>query len=197
MRSTFHALAPLVLGLSTLAAQSTTFGPVLSVAERTWPEKNRIGVVCNYRSSGDQIADMVQSASSGSVITVVDAASVNATHAAQNILRNHNIDYLVMLPHDPVFFEGGFAATMLVGRLATKGIPSVGTRPIGLKQGAVFCIGPETHGELLVTDKLVGTVSVILPSRVAKVLQPAPLFSSASLSPRGATLNLIQSALLQ
>ena len=192
MRSLFHSLAPAILGFTTLAAQGSDFGPLLSVAERTWPEKNHIGVVCNYRASQDQIADMARAASPGTVITVADTYTSRLMQSAQSILRNQKVDYLVLLPRDPVFFEGGFSARMLVQRLAANGIPSVGTRPIGLKQGAVFCIGPDTHGELLVTDKLVGTVSVLLPNRIAKAPVATPLFSTASYYPNGVTVNVLQ-----
>ena len=48
-------------------------------------------------------------------------------------------------------------------------MPSVGTSPAALLQGAVFSIGARTGNLLLVTDKLQGTVSVVLPSRTVAV----------------------------
>jgi hypothetical protein len=70
----------------------------------------------------------------------------------------------------------------------------VGTRPVGLKQGAVFSIGPDTNGELLVTQKLVGTVSVILPNRTAKLELPSQVSAGGSFSSNGVTVNLLQTA---
>lgn len=192
MTSLLRTLAPALLGLSTLAAQSPEFSPLFSVVERSWPEKNRVGVVCDYQYSKGMVDELAQSAPAGTIIHVIDAPSAARLPAAQTLLHHKNIDYLVLLPRDPVFFEGGFPATMLVGNLALNGVPSVGTRPVGLKQGVVFSIGPDTHGELLVTDKLVGTVSVILPNLSAKADLPPP--TTETLYPRGVTVNLLRTA---
>jgi len=42
-------------------------------------------------------------------------------------------------------------------------VPSVGTDPRAVAQGAVFSMGDGTHGEIMVTNRLRGTVDVILP----------------------------------
>lgn len=194
MRSLFHSLAPALLGFTSLAAQSAEFAPLISTAERIWPDKTRIGVVCDYHYSKDMIASLAQAAQPGTIIHVVDTPSATRLASAQNILRNQKVDYLVLLPRDPVFFEGSFPATMLVGHLATSGIPSVGTRPVGLKQGVVFSIGPDTNGELMVTNKLVGTVSVILPNRSARASQPLESMASGIGAAEGVTVNLLQTA---
>jgi hypothetical protein len=97
----------------------------------------------------------------------VDTRSASTLNGALQVLNARGADYLVMLPRDPIFFEGGFPATQLVHGLARKGVPSVGTTPMALQQGAVFAIGERTGNQLLVTDRLQGTVSVILPTRVA------------------------------
>ena len=52
-----------------------------------------------------------------------------------------------------------------MNRLAYKGIPTIATTPKAIAQGAVFAIGEATGMNLLVTDKLIGTVGVILPQR--------------------------------
>ncbi len=56
--------------------------------------------------------------------------------------------------------------------LARKGMPSVGTTLAALEQGAVFSIGAGTGNQLRVTERLRGTVSVVLPSRTASLQVP-------------------------
>lgn len=182
MRKLFPTLASALIGFTSLAAQGTDFRPLLSVTERSWPEKNHIGVVCDYRASQDQVRDLARNAAAGTMITVVDTHSPVHLASAQQLLKQHGVDYVVLMPQDPIFFEGSFHATTLVGRMAGMGIPSVGTRPVGLRQGAVFSIGPETNGELLVTNRLIGTVSVILPNQQARFSAPVAL---------GATLQVV------
>ncbi|HEY3270389.1 MAG TPA: hypothetical protein VGJ89_04170, partial [Geothrix sp.] len=58
-----------------------------------------------------------------------------------------------------------FAASLAITQLGKRGVPAIGTTAVALKQGAVFSIGDGTKGELLTTDRLIGTVDVILPSR--------------------------------
>lgn len=189
MNALLRTLVPAILASVALSAQSSEFGPLMSVAGRSWPEKTRIGVVCDYRYSSEMVADLAQAASPGTVITVADAHSAAAAGAAQRILRNAKVDFTVLMPRDPVFFEGGFPATGLVSGLAHAGIPSVGTRPVGIKQGALFCVGAETGGELLVTNRLVGTVSVILPNRSARL---EPFLAGGTEG--GVTVNVIHQA---
>jgi hypothetical protein len=167
MRAQLRSILPALLSLAPLGAQSGDFQAVMEVAKTTWPYKHHLGVVCNYEASKDQIADLAGSAASGSLITVVDTRSASSLNGALQVLNARGADYLVMLPRDPIFFEGGFPATQLVHGLARKGVPSVGTTPLALQQGAVFAIGERTGNQLLVTDRLQGTVSVILPTRVA------------------------------
>ncbi len=190
MHPLIRTLAAALVGLSPLAAQGSEFGPLLSVAQRTWPDKTHIGIVCNYAKGQDMVRELARNAAAGTLITVVDTPSAAYLGAARNALMDRHTDYLVVLPRDPVFFEGSYATMVLVNTLASHGVPSVGTRPISLRQGAVFAIGPETGGELMVTDRLIGTVSVILPNQHAG-LRP---FGPASGSALGATLDLVSAS---
>ncbi len=167
MRAQFRSVLPVLLSLAPLGAGTPDFNPLLSVAQATWPEKQHIGVVCSYAASRDEVSALAASAAPGSRITVVDASTASALNSALQVLDKRKADYLVMLSGDPLYFEGGFQATQLVRGLAQMGIPSVGTSPAGVKQGADFAIGERTGHQLLVTSRLRGTVSVILPSRTA------------------------------
>ena len=169
MPTPFRTIFPLVLSLAPLAAQDAEFTSVLSVARTTWPAMQHIGVVCNYGESRAQIDALAASATPGSLITVVDARYATQVGSAQAILAERNADFLVLLPRDPIFREGSFVSTQLVYGLARRGMPSVGTSPTALLQGAVFSIGARTGNQLLVTDKLQGTVSVVLPNRTVAV----------------------------
>lgn len=165
MRSVHHLLGTSALALIGLAAQASEFTPLLSVTQATWPGKNRIGVVCNYAGSKDQIESLRVAAGSGSTITVVDAQSERHFAPARAILMDRKADYLVLLPNAGAFHEGSFEATRLVRAMATSGIPSLGTTPASIRQGAAFAVGEKTGWELMVTDRLVGTITVELPQK--------------------------------
>ncbi|MBK8725468.1 MAG: hypothetical protein IPL96_05280 [Holophagaceae bacterium] len=102
----------------------------------------------------------------------MDARSATHVFSAEAILANRQADFLVLLPRDPIFHEGSFVATQLVRDLALKGMPSVGTSAAALQQGAVFSIGAGTGNQLLVTNRLRGTVSVVLPNRAVAFAAP-------------------------
>lgn len=163
----FRSLSALVLGLAPLAAGAPDFNPLLAVARQTWPEKQHLAVVCNAAATWDGIQALAAAATPGSLITVVDTRTASALPAALRVLEARKADFLVVMPTDPIYFDGGFQATLLVHGLARRGVPSVGTSSVSLRQGAVYAIGEGTGGQLLVTDKVRGTVSVILPSRTA------------------------------
>lgn len=165
MRTVHHLLGTTVLALSGLAVQASEFTPLLSVAQATWPDKTRIGVVCNYASSKAQIESLRAAAGPGATITVVDAQLERHLAPARSILLDRKADYLVLMPRAGAFREGSFESTRLVRSMAVSGIPSIGTTPASLKQGAVFALGEKTAWQLQVTDRLVGTITVELPQK--------------------------------
>ena len=165
MRTMHRLLGTTVLALSGLAVQASEFTPLLEVTRATWPEKSRIGVVCNYASNKEQIQSLREAAGSGTTITVVDAYTGSQLGAARNILLDRMADYVVLLPKGSAFREGSFEATRLVHFMASSGIPSVGTTPVSIAQGAVFAVGEQTGWKVLVSDHLVGSITVILPEK--------------------------------
>ncbi|MBI4914169.1 MAG: hypothetical protein HY823_15685 [Acidobacteria bacterium] len=165
MRHPLHLLGTLTLSLVGLAAQASDFDSLLGVARGTWPESRHLAVVCNYEEGKEQIQALAEAAGSGSHITVVDARSPFHLPGARMILQDRRPDYLVLLPKGRAFRAGSPESTKLVRDMAYRGIPSVGTTPVAIQQGAVFAVGPDTGNEVLVTDRLRGTVSVLLPAR--------------------------------
>ncbi len=151
------------LVLAGLALSAEDFQPLMRTTQATWPEKRHIGVICNYRTSRSQVWDLAKAAGEGAFITVVDTRSADQSSAAAHLLANQKAEFVVLMPGDRLFRDGSFAATVAVNRLASRGVPAIGTMPAALKQGAVFCVGDGTEGQLLVTDRLIGTVDVILP----------------------------------
>ncbi len=161
--SAIFAGAALALAGFTLCAED--FQPLMKVAQATWPEKKHIGVICDYRMSKDQILVLARAAGEGSSITVADTRVAEQANAAAGILAGRRTDFVVVLPQDHMFGGGSFATTMALRRLASRGIPAIGTTPGTLKQGASFAMGDGTQGQLLVTERPIGTVSVVLPHR--------------------------------
>jgi len=168
------SLSAAALVLAGLALSAEDFQPLMKATQATWPEKRHIGVICNYRANESQVWALAKAAGEGALITVVDARTADQSSAAAYLLANQKADYLVLMPGDRHFRDGSFAATVAVNRLASRGVPAIGTMPSALKQGAVFAVGDGTEGQILVTDRLIGTVDVILPDP-AKASEKASL----------------------
>lgn len=163
MSTLSKTLGAAALTLAGLNLQAEDFSSLAQVTRTTWPEKNHIGVVCDYRNSKAQVEDLARAVGPGSLITIVDIRRDEQAPGGAQLIANRHADYLVLLPKDRVVRDGSFAATLAIHRLAQYGVPTVGTHPKAVAQGAVFSMGEGTRGEILVTNRLRGTVDVILP----------------------------------
>ena len=166
MRPLTHSLGVAMLAFASLGLQAEDFQPLMKVTQATWPEKHHIGVLCDYRNSKAEVSALARAAGAGTLITVVDTRRTEQAEAAANLLASHKAAFVVLMPHDRLFRDGSFGATLAVNRLGRRGVPAIGTTPVALNQGAVFSVGDGTRGEILVTQRLIGTVDVILPPRV-------------------------------
>jgi hypothetical protein len=165
MSALSRSLTTLAIAAVGLGLHAEDFNAVMDVARQTWPEKTRIGIVCDYSKNQEAIQQLAMAAGSGTTLLVMDTRHISEVPMAQHRLQQRKTDFVVLLPNDRIIRDGSFDATMLVGRMAIKGIPTIATTPIALKQGAVFSIGDGTHGQLMVCDHPTGTVSVILPQK--------------------------------
>jgi hypothetical protein len=159
------SLGVAAVALACLALSAEDFQPLMRTVQATWPEKQHLGVICDYAASKADVLNLALAAGSNSRITVVDARTPDQASLAAILLANHRADFLVLMPKDRLFGDGRFGATVAVNRLASRAMPAIGTTPAALKQGAVFSQGDGTEGQILVTDKLIGTVHVVLPDR--------------------------------
>lgn len=166
MRPLTHSLGAAMLAFAALGLQAEDFQPLMKVAQATWPEKHHIGVICDYRNSQNEVQALAQASGPGTLITVADTRLLEHAEKAATLLAGRSAQFVVLMPHDRLFRDGSFGATLAVNSLGRKGVPAVGTTPVALKQGAVFSVGEGTRGEILVTNRLIGTVDVILPPRV-------------------------------
>lgn len=166
MQTLKHTLSAAVLAVVGLGLHAEDFQPLMKVTQATWPERSHIGVICDYRSSEAEVKALASAAGVGTLITVADTRLANHAEKAAALLAWRKAEFVVLMPHDRLFRDGSFGATLAVNGLGRRGVPALGTTPVALKQGAVFSIGEGTGGELLVTDRLIGTVDVILPPRV-------------------------------
>jgi len=165
MRAVHQLLGTSALVLIGVAAQASEFAPLLAVTQATWPGKNHIGVVCNYPDSKDQIQSLREAAGPDATITVVDARIERHLAPARIALLDRKADFLVLMPKGGIFREGTFDSTRLVRSLASSGVPSLGTTPRALAQGALFAVGEATGWALLVNDRPVGTITVVMPEK--------------------------------
>ena len=166
MRNVLRAAGFAAAALTGFSGQATDFGPLMAVVHETWPTKTHLAVVADYAASKEEIQALAESAGDGCRITVVDLRThLQLDHAKTLLVKVVKPDYLVLLPHDPQVWEGSLNATQLVQRVAAQGLPTIGTTPLSLAQGAVFAMGAATGMDILVTDKVIGTVEVNLPQR--------------------------------
>jgi hypothetical protein len=176
MRTLVKLFGIAAVALAGPAVQATEFGPLMEVVHATWPEKANIGVVANYNDSREEILALAREAGAGSTIHVLDVTGRGQLEKAGNLMMQKvRPDYLVLLPSDPMVWDGSPYATRLVNQIATRGIPTVATTAKAVNQGAVFALGEGTGLELLVTRKLIGTVGVILPQKGNYVNKTASL----------------------
>jgi hypothetical protein len=157
-------LGATAMALAALALSAEDFQPLMSTTQTTWPGKHHIGVICNYPANRAQVEALALAAGEGALITVADARRIEQAGAAASLLASHRAEFVVLMPHDRYFRDGSFGATVAVDQLARSGVPSIGTTPMASKQGAAFSVGDGTEGQLLVSDRLIGTVHVILPN---------------------------------
>ena len=157
-------LGATAVALAGLVLTAEDFQPLMKTTQTTWPEKHHIGVICDYQANKAQIEALAMAAGEGALITVADARRIDQAGAAASLLADHMADFVVLMPQDRFFRDGSFGATVAVQRLANRGVPSIGTTPVALKQGVVFSLGDGTEGQILVSDRLIGTVHVILPN---------------------------------
>lgn len=159
-----RALALATLCLAGTGARATDFGPLMDVARETWPTKTRIAVVGNYAYSQPEIQALAAATGAECTIVVVDVRA-EATGVPRLVAKYVKPDFVVLLRDGPIYREGSVAATWMVRQLAQAGLPSIGTTPRALEQGAVFAVGEATGNQILVNDEVKGTIHVVLPQR--------------------------------
>lgn len=166
MSTLSKTLGTVTLALVGFGVHAEDFSSLMQVAKSTWPEKTHLGVICDYRNSKTQVDDLAMAAGPNATITVVDVHRADQAQLGAQILATRSTQFMVLLPADLIVRDGSFAATQAIHRLANYGIPAVGTSPRAVAQGAVFSMGDDTNGEVLVTNRLTGTVDVILPEGI-------------------------------
>jgi len=164
MASRFLTLA--TMSLACAIGHAGEFGPLMEVAQASWPARTHIAVVADYASSVDEINDLAAAAGPGATITVLDSHNPAKRFSSYGVLINRiKPDYVVLLRSDPTFRDGTPESTWLVSQAAKAGIPSIGTTRESVRQGAVFAVGADTGNQLLVNDEPKGSIHVILPKR--------------------------------
>ena len=165
MRKASNFTTLMIFVLACLSASAADFKPLMAAVRSTWPGQNRIGIVCDYTNNKEQVDQLAKLAGPDASIGVVDCKNPRQAAQAALTLIRYKPNVMVLLPSDAVFGEGRFNATSVIRYLAIHGIPSVGTGPKAIIQGALFAVGEPSKGELLVNSKLRGSITVILPTK--------------------------------
>lgn len=151
------------MGLCTAGLWAGEFDQLVATVKKSWPERTVFAVVCDVASSKPKIDALAGAAGTGLRIAVVDVKGPQDVGKAVAALGQQKPQVLVLIPGDRVAGDGQAGATFLVQRLASQHIPTVATTEAGVKQGAVFAVGPGTAGKVLVNGKSAGVAGVTAP----------------------------------
>lgn len=119
-------LASIALAAASLCSAATPRA-IASKVEATLQGKTRMGIVCNYSMTKDQIAEIVANLDPAIRVTVVDTRSPDNMDNACHILQNKQVDCLLLLPWDPHFSTKAHMGKRLVNRISQHGIPVIQT----------------------------------------------------------------------
>ena len=156
-RSSITLTTILAAGLAAFS-QSNGTDQILQVARATWPGGHTVGIVCSYARSGETIRAMMDAFAPGSSVKVIDVRPGWNMDKACSILGNLRPNYVLLLPNDPVVYDGSFEATKVINRMNQLEIPTLASTPVALSQGAWAVKGPATGNLLQVNPALKGYV---------------------------------------
>lgn len=151
------------LALGACALQAGDFDQMVQVLKKAWPDKTTLVVVAEVSSSKPKIDALAAAVGSGMKIAVVDVKGPQDLGKAVSAVMGQKPHVMVLIPGDRVAGDGQAGATFLIQRLAGQHIPAIATTEAGVKQGAVFAMGPGTGGKLLVNPKSATVAGVSVP----------------------------------
>lgn len=148
-----------LLAVGTAAfAQTHTTDQILQVARATWPGPHTVGIICDYSDNRSTIEAMLGSFPQGSTIHVIDTKAGVGIARACTYIGNRHPQYVLLLPEDRLVYDGSFHATQVISNMNRRQIPTLGTTPLALSQGAWAVMGPATGNLLQVNPSLNGYV---------------------------------------
>ena len=160
-----------LLSVAILVAAPLSAGEYDALAKalrQTWPQCVTVAVVCDATGSKAAV-DAVTGAFSGMKVIVVDVKGPQDIGKAVSALTSRKPDAVVLLPSDKVVSDGSSAASFLIQRMAAAKIPTVCTTEGGVRQGAVFAVGPTTGGKVLANAKAAGAAGVSVPANASAI----------------------------
>jgi ABC-type uncharacterized transport system substrate-binding protein len=144
------------------------FDALARTLRQTWPSCSTVAVVCDSASSKAAV-EAVTGALSGMKVIVVDVKGPQDIGKAVNALTSRKPDAVLLLPSDKVVADGSSAASFLIQRMGAAKIPTVCTTEGGVRQGAVFAVGPTTGGKVLANAKAAGVAGVSVPAGASTI----------------------------
>ncbi len=157
MRSSLLSL--LVFGAPLAAQTGNPFADLSQAARTSFPEKQHVGVICDYTFSHQEVQLLADALGSGR-ITVVDIRTRDQAAGAAEMLVRSGAELMVLLPKDRLVRDGIATATV-AGWHVERHMPMVGTHPRALENGAAFAVGEATGHELLVNRNLRGIIGPV------------------------------------
>lgn len=160
-----------LVSVTALIAAPLTAGDFDALAKtlrQTWPSCTTIAVVCD--STGSKAAlDAAGGAFTGMKLIVIDVKGPQDVGKAVNTITSRHPDAVLLLPSDRLVNDGGSAASFLIQRLGAAKIPTICTTEQGVRQGAVFAVGPTTGGKVFANPKAAGVAGVAVPTNATNI----------------------------
>jgi len=144
------------------------FDALAKTLRQTWPSCTTVAVVCESAGSKASV-DAAGAAFSGMKLLVVDVKGPQDIGKAVSALTTRRPDAVLILPSDKQVSDGSSAASFLIQRLGAAKIPTICTTEQGVKQGAVFGVGPSTGGKVFANAKAAGVAGVATPAGAANI----------------------------
>ena len=163
LRNSFRSARFFILACGSMAVWSSDFDQLIQTLKKTWPDKTTLAVVADSSSSKAKIEALAAAAGGGMKISVVDVKGPQDLGKAVGAVGNQKPHVLVLIPGDRIAGDGQAGAAFLIQRLASQHIPAIATTEAGVKQGAVFAVGPGTGGKLMVNPKSATVANVSVP----------------------------------
>lgn len=132
------------------------------------PNCGTVAVVCDSAHSKGAV-EAITGGMTGMNVLVVDVKNPQELGRAITTLGTRHPDVILLVAGDRVAGDGTSAATFLIQRMASAKVPTLSITEQGVRQGAVFGVGPTTGGKVLANAKMATLTGLPIPAGASQI----------------------------